>query len=564
MSTSNLFGQLSMGKRSLTAQQAGMNVAGHNIANVNNEGYSRQRVNLEAQHPLKSRFGAGVDLQSVERLADGFVNKRLLSEQSRSGALELREQGLRRLEVVFNEVEGRGLRSALNAFWDSWGRLANHPEAEIYRAELITTAKELAKQIAEASADLGGVRRELNGRLAERVARVNQLSAQLAGQNTLVQRVERGAGEANDVRDAREATLNELARLVQIDWYEDNDHQVNVAVGNGWPLVSGRRANPLEASHQNEDAGMFSLRGIDAKGISRDLTGQLRSGELEELVRLRDETVVEFSTKLDKLASELAFKVNRLHATGTGLNSSTRALNSSFAFKPDALGKPVPFLTDGVFRVNLVGERNELLETYEVGIQAGKDTVGDIVKRINETVGDPKPFEAVLNKDGSVSLKSTGPQRIVLGEDETGFATVMGFNNFFESLRGAKDFRVSPRLVENPNLISTGKGLLPGDNQVALAIQGLQFRPTMDNDSTTFDEYYNGVMVQLGLLVQRSRADRQSQQLTQDQFRKLRDEISSVNMDEEVADLVQYQRGFDAAAKFIRTVDEMTKTVIDM
>ena len=163
-----------------------------------------------------------------------------------------------------------------------------------------------------------------------------------------------------------------------------------------------------------------------------------------------------------------------------------------------------------------------------------------------------------------MTLRAGGPYDIVLGEDETDFAVVMGFNNFFENLNGARDFRISDRLVQNPNRISTGRNLLPGDNSVALAIHQLQFQPTMNGDSITFDEFYNGISAELGLRMDRTAGERRNQQLIVDQFQKLRNEVSSVNMDEEVADMVQYQRGFEAAARFIGTVDEMTKTVINL
>jgi len=563
--TSTLFSQLDLGKRSLQAQQAGMSVAGHNIANVNNDEYSRQRVDLDSQHPHKSRFGAGVDLKGVERIADRFVNQRYIAEQSRGGAMDIRHNGLKRVENIFSEIEGHGLRNALNEFWDAWGRLASNPEAEIARSDLINTSKTLADRVQGMWGDLSTLRREFNGRISERVEQVNQLAKELARLNKLVQQAERGAGETNDLRDKREAVLKDLSKIVQVDWFEDEDNLINVSIGNGFPLVLGRDANRMEASMAQGPNGDFTLRGLDENGVARDLTGELRSGELKELVQMRDETVVHFQERLDQLASELAYRVNKLHSTGTGLQASHESLRSSFAMKSDALDKPLPFLKDGSFELTLVDENGDALETYEIGVDAGKDSVRDIVQRINRTVGpEAKTFEARLNDDGSVTLASESPYRFVLGEDSSDFVVMMGFNNYFETLHGARDFRVNERLVEKPTHISTGKNLLPGDNQVALGIHELQFEPSMQGDSITFDEFYNGMMSDLGLMVNRSQADKENQELVLDEFKRLRDEISSVNMDEEVADMVQYQRGFDASAKFLSNVDEMTRTVISM
>ena len=564
MTTGSLFTQLDMGKRALVAQQSGMSTAGHNIANVDNESYSRQRVDLDPQHPVGSRFGAGVDLTGVERVTDGFLTRRVIGEQSRLGNTELREENLRRLEALFAEVEGFGLRDAFNDFWGAWGRLAAAPEAEIRRQDLLDSSQKLANRINGMHGDFTQVRKELNGRLAERVDKVNQLAGRIAELNMGIQQTDRGAGEANDLRDAREGALKELSRLVQIDWYENKDRVVNVSVAGGFPLVHGRKVNPLEASFDHEETGYFSLKGIDPQGITRDLTRLLHTGELKELVTLRDDVVVGYIDRLNELASELAFRVNSQHNAGTGLNATYDKLTSSFALKVDALNRPLPFLKDGLFRMHLVGKDNDLVESYEVELKAGEDTVADIVGRINATVARPDLLEARVNQDGSVTIEAKGAYDFVLGEDETDFSTLMGFNNFFENLQGAADFRINPRLKDKPNLISTGSGLLPGDNTIALAINQLQFEPTMNGESITFDEFYNGMLAELGLMINRSQEDVKNQRLIVDQFQKLRDEVSSVNMDEEVADMVQFQRGFEAAAKFVSTIDQMTQTVIDM
>jgi len=564
MSSSSLFGQLDVGKRSLMAQQAAMNTSGHNIANINNEGYSRQRVDLQAQHPYRSRFGSGVDLTGVERVTDHFLNQRVIGEQSRGAEIGVREDGLRRIENLMNDQEGAGLRHAMNEFWSAWGGVANNPEDELQRTDLANAASTLARRINGMSHDLDTLRREFNGRLSERVSRVNQLAKEIANLNAKLQQVDRGHGEGNDIRDQREAALKELSKIVQIDWMENDQKVINVTIGRGFPLVHGRTANSLEASLKGADTPLYSVRGIDPKGISQDLTHELRSGELAELISLRDDTVPGYSRRLDALASELALRINRLHATGTGLNSSFSELRSSFALKPDARNRPLPLLRKGMFRMQLVSPKGDILKTYEARIDAGKDTLADVVKRINDAVGDPNVLKAAIESDGSMSIQAGGGNRFVLGQDDTDLAVLMGFNDFFETLKGASDFHVNPRLVERPTAISTGKGLLPGDNSVALAIQNLQYAPTMDGDSITFDEFYNGMSADLGLQINRAQNDKKSQDLIVDQFQKLRDEVSSVNMDEEVAEMVQYQRGFDAAAKFISTVDDMTKTVIQM
>jgi flagellar hook-associated protein 1 FlgK len=140
----------------------------------------------------------------------------------------------------------------------------------------------------------------------------------------------------------------------------------------------------------------------------------------------------------------------------------------------------------------------------------------------------------------------------------------MGFNSFFETLKGAADLRISPRILEDPNAISTGRDLIPGDNQVALAIAKLQNQPTMRDETVTFGEYYNSILGDIGLKVQRNQVEKAQQDNMVQQFREIRSSISAVNMDEELADMIQHQKAYEASARYVSTVDEMMQTLINM
>ena len=106
--------------------------------------------------------------------------------------------------------------------------------------------------------------------------------------------------------------------------------------------------------------------------------------------------------------------------------------------------------------------------------------------------------------------------------------------------------------------------MITGDNRVALEIAKLQTMPTMRDETMTFDEYYNGVLTGMGLKLQRNKTDQAHQESMVRQFKEIRSSISAVNMDEELTDMMQYQKAYEASARFINTVDEMMETVINM
>ncbi len=309
---------------------------------------------------------------------------------------------------------------------------------------------------------------------------------------------------------------------------------------------------------------MVSIDGIATHDHRRDLTRSFRGGQMTELIQMRDETIVGYMNQLDELAFGVATKVNQPHATGTGISSATDLMKSAYALTPEARAQPMPFLQDGVFQLHLVDRDNSILETYEIEVQAGVDSLEDIVKRINQTVNDPNLLAASIGEDGSMFLESGQPRRFIFGDDQTAITQVMGFNSFFETLKGAADLRISPRILEDPNAISTGRDLIPGDNQVALAIAKLQNQPTMRDETVTFGEYYNSILGDIGLKVQRNQVEKAQQDNMVQQFREIRSSISAVNMDEELADMIQHQKAYEASARYVSTVDEMMQTLINM
>ena len=155
-------------------------------------------------------------------------------------------------------------------------------------------------------------------------------------------------------------------------------------------------------------------------------------------------------------------------------------------------------------------------------------------------------------------------RKFIFGEDQSNISQVMGLNSFFDTLKGAEDIKLSDQIIENSNNISTGKDLIPGDNRVAIEIASLQSLPIMKDESMTFDEYYNGVLTSMGLKIQRNDSEKSHQESMVKQFKEIRSSISAVNMDEELTDMMQYQKAYEASARFINTVDRMMETVINM
>jgi len=553
-----------MGQHALSINQRAMQTVGHNIANQETEGFSRQQVHSGTAAPDPTGVGGGAKAQPTSRVYDKFVQRKILQENPRSGMFKSRGEFLQKIEIIFSETEGNGLHQALNEFWNSWSQLSNQPESESARIQVRERSDVLARRFRGMHSQLDGLRNEINGRLVATINKVNELGQKVAELNRQIISYESGQRNANDMRDARNQAIEELSELVDVNSFENPNGRVTVIIGRDWTLVEGNNRYQLEGKMKGGELGMLRIDGVSINDNRRDLTRIFREGEMSEMLRMRDDTIVGYQHNLDEIAFNLAGQVNKIHATGTGINSATDMMKSTFGLNSTALSQPLPFLKDGIFQLHLVDPHNEILETYEIEIQAGIDTLPDIVQHLNQTISDPGLLQASIEADGSMLLQSASDYKFIFGEDQSSIAQVLGLNSFFDTLKGAEDIQLSEHIRENTNNISTGKDLIPGDNRVALEIVKLQTRPTMRDETMTFDEYYNGVLTGMGLKIQRNKTEQTQQESMLRQFKEIRSSISSVNMDEELTDMMQYQKAYEASARFINTVDRMMETVIKM
>jgi len=561
---SSLNSSLHMGQHALSINQRAMQTVGHNIANQETEGFSRQQVHSGTAAPDPTGVGGGAKAQPTSRVYDKFVQRKILQENPRSGMFKSRGEFLQKIEIIFSETEGNGLHQALNEFWNSWSQLSNQPESESARIQVRERSDVLARRFRGMHSQLDGLRNEINGRLVATINKVNELGQKVAELNRQIISYESGQRNANDMRDARNQAIEELSELVDVNSFENPNGRVTVIIGRDWTLVEGNNRYQLEGKMKGGELGMLRIDGVSINDNRRDLTRIFREGEMSEMLRMRDDTIVGYQHNLDEIAFNLAGQVNKIHATGTGINSATDMMKSTFGLNSTALSQPLPFLKDGIFQLHLVDPHNEILETYEIEIQAGIDTLPDIVQRLNQTISDPGLLQASIEADGSMLLQSASDYKFIFGEDQSSITQVLGLNSFFDTLKGAEDIQLSEHIRENTNNISTGKDLIPGDNRVALEIAKLQTRPTMRDETMTFDEYYNGVLTGMGLKIQRNKTEQAQQESMVRQFKEIRSSISAVNMDEELTDMMQYQKAYEASARFISTVDKMMETVINM
>jgi flagellar hook-associated protein 1 FlgK len=307
---SDLLSLLSMGAAGIAAQNAGVSVATNNVANVNTEGYSRQRVDLESLQAAP--LVGGVRSGSPDRIASD-----LLSGQARSagGALAMSTAFVDAL----NDLEGRMTSSGptvdeqLSNMFGKFSQVSATPTDVNLRDGVVASARDLVAGIQRRAADVASARKEADSRIGDAAVEATKLAKQLADANKSVRK-------SNDpaLRDQRDQTAKQLAALVGGQARVDSDGQMRFVLDGGAVLVDGIHASSLTAT-RDPATNVNKLEVVDGP-VRRDVTSAIGGGKIGGELRFRDTTAVKAAGQLDQLAFDLTKAFNTTASAHAGLD----------------------------------------------------------------------------------------------------------------------------------------------------------------------------------------------------------------------------------------------------
>lgn len=304
----------------LRSFQRAMDVTGHNIANVNTRGYSRQAIDFAQIEPSMyggaSRFalGEGVAITSVNRIRDMFLEGRLNDATGARERFSTLAGHLREIGGVYNEPGDSGISAALDRFFDGWSALASNPAERANRLALQQAGQTLADRIRGAFRDLDGLQVGFQQQVDGTIAQINDLAGRIATLNEQVRQQRALGAEPNDLMDMRDLAVAELATLVNVHTHEGDDGTLTVH-SSQFTLVDRAGANAYPSSYDP-----VSQTVSDSKG-----TYAVRSGRLLGLFQSITQTRSQMG-QLDLIANNLRAEVNALHFTGIDENGNTGVL----------------------------------------------------------------------------------------------------------------------------------------------------------------------------------------------------------------------------------------------
>lgn len=561
-----LFSSFDIASSGLQAAQLQLDVTGNNISNINREGYSRQRVSLASRVPIylpQGQVGRGVAVNRIERLRDTFLDDAFRRQHPDLGFSELAARYYAQLEAIYQEPGPNGIGTRINSLFDALNDFSNNVESIPARQAALSEAGALADTLNVVSRRINDLRSNANAEIFDTVSQINSLGAQIASLNGRIRVLEiGGTREASDLRDDRDLLIDQLSRLVDITYRERTNGEVDIQMS-GEEFVSGDFLQRLETVRDPAiDAKRPDFFRVQFEQSGRTLVPS--TGELAGAIDLRDRVLREADNRMDTLAATLIRELNALQTQGNGLRNIEGTIRST----NPAVDATTPLVTaDLPFDLTVPGSLDVVI--YDA---AGTPTVTTIPITAATTLDDlAADLSAIGNLTaatvGGRSLEVTAAPGFSLGfaNDTAGVLTAIGLNGFFTG-QNAGTIAVNQVLRERPELLASGTSLDPletGENSIALAMAALRDAPIFGGNESSVNDFYEQFLTNLGVDA-RANIDRlRVDEAFVDDFQRRRQEIAGVNLDEEVTNLLLFQRAFEASARVITVADRMLETLLN-
>ncbi len=308
-----------IGISGLIASRIALNTTGHNISNVNTEGYSRQRVDFATRQSFATPagyLGNGVKASEVKRTYDSFVATQMRSSSSVAAELQAYFDGASQLDEMVANADS-GLQPTIQSFFGALQGLADDPTSVAARQLVLTEAESMVDRFHYFDAQFEEMRTQLNNQVKYQVDEINRLAQGIAEINNDIQ-IAYGS-TPNDLLDQRDQLVNDLAELVNIQVVEQSDGAYNVFIGKGQPLVIASQAASLGTQPSTLDPSHLEVT-FDYSFGSQVVTDQISGGQIGGMLRFRSEVLDQAQDQVGLVALGVAEQINIQNQLGLDLD----------------------------------------------------------------------------------------------------------------------------------------------------------------------------------------------------------------------------------------------------
>ncbi len=546
----------------LTSLQRSLQTVSHNIANVNTEGYSRQRVELATNDPQRlggGFIGKGVHIANIIRQYDEFTTRQFRSSQSAFNDADTYRVMAERVDNLVASQD-TSVTPAMKQFFNAMSDVANDPTSIPARQTLLAESKNLVSRFALMQSRFKELRQQANNDMGNAVKDINNFSESIADLNRKIaeQGSDQGAGvKVNDLMDQRDLLISKLSEVIDVSVVSGGNNILNVFIGQGQPVVLANTAMPVSIQASKLDQNNLEIGVKDAStGQFTDLTRQLSGGKLTGLVRFRDEILLPARQNLGQLAASFALEVNQQHKAGYDLNGVAGSdLFSGIANVPVSADPANTGSITAVFDSSAIDQID--YSDYQLTVGAG-----------------PSYSLKRLADGSSISLTQSGSNLVATAPDTLpgitisigATAPVAGDVFLIRPAYSAVDTLgvniTDPRKIAAASSQNSSGGALPGDNRNALALAALEQKTAMTGGTETFKDHYIKMITDVGNQTRSAKVSASAQEVLLNNATEQLSSVSGVNLDEEAAELIKLQQAYQASAQSIATTKTIFETLI--
>jgi flagellar hook-associated protein 1 FlgK len=580
----------------MMAHQTALHVVGHNVANADTEGYSVQRANLKTSEPFGmpslssagsvGQLGTGVLVDSITRARDVFLDGQIRKELSTINNYGAREQFLSEIETIFMEPSDTGLSTNLSKFWDAWNQLSTNPESSTARTLVVENADDLASSIRHNYEQLTDLEANAGDIIKNEIFETNSILTQIADLNEQIKSVVITGMQPNDLLDRRDLLLNQLSERFSFD-VEQTDFQGIEII----PKGNGLSGSIITDASVNSNLSYISgVEKVTARTLKLTVYANGDSNLKKEIVLDLDSTDPDHQNLINSLV-DIKYETN-----GTTIKNATLKTHTVFS-------------TYDVSTGNLVLGNVAKFENGSInGNEAIKADILDYKARLNKLAKAIAVSVNTIHSNNSTNstINATDSMNIFISNNENerykNGTTVQSISEIEDMDEAAKYIQVNKKFIDNVSLLNAGKyGSGDGNGERALLIGRLRnirvdihniSRETflynnfnidittdpVDNsaaddlsqrtaktkdDGFTIDSYFKDAVSKLGVDSQQAKRMITNQTALLNQLETRRESVSGVSLDEEMTNMIQFQRSYEANAKMISVIDQLLDVVVN-
>ena len=524
-----------VGSSALTSMQRAIATTGHNIANVNTEGYSRQEVVLGTRSPEKVgqvEIGTGVEVSNIRRAHDSFLMRDVQTRSGSNGYFQLYAKTAQNVDSLLADPS-TGIAPAMNKFFAAMEAVAANPSSSPERQVLLSEAEMLTQRFNYVDTRLSEFAAELNTRMANMTDDINALASDIAQLNASIVSLNSARGVPNDLLDQRDQAITDLSKLIGVQTAKQDDGAINVSIGKGQRLVIGNSAEQLRMVLPAAGDGPSRLFLSVPSGAESEVTSKLTGGELGGVLDAGAKLINKARREVGLLALGMTETFNRQHSQGSDLNGDQgeaffQNLEAAVTGSRDNSGLVA-------VTANITQEQNLSGDGYSIRYEEAG------IRLTNLSSGETRLVDAGV-------LELQPGFNINVPEQADG---VVGDIFFVEPTLGAAS-SMSLALTDPSKIAAANEGSAVGDNRNMLSLIELRDVKTLRAGTQSYTSLYgttlSGIAVETRSAISNAETEQTLLRSAEDRLEGLR----GVNLDEEATNLIRYQQAYQAADKLFR------------